>query len=155
MSKIELADERLHELAGWRLRRRIPIRVASGSEERLLVEVFLEHVESFAHEVDRAIAIGAFRERAEHERRVPERDGRESEVNRRSRRIRRWQADVEQRVERLFVPGDGNGTQACRGTAQQLLKADVLVGELERFDQIVFVRSTVDAEETNRGRNRR
>ena len=57
-SEIEFADQRLRKLAHGRFSRRAPVRAPHGHEKALLLEIFLEHVERFAQQLDGAILIG-------------------------------------------------------------------------------------------------
>ena len=56
---------------------------------------------------------------------------------------------VEQRLSRLGLAGDRQRAETGGGAAQQLLKAGVLVGELQRLDEIALVRPAVDAEQAD------
>ena len=139
-------------LAGRRSLRRVPIGAAGGGEERFLVEILLEHVEAFGHELDGAIAIGVLPENRQHQRRIAQGNRSERQRHGCTRRIvARRNADLEQGVDRLIVaPGYGQGAEACRRAAQQFLESEVAIGELQRLDQIVLVRAAIHAEHTDR-----
>ena len=80
----------------------------------------------------------------------------ERQRHRRARRIARRNADRRTAPStRLGVAGDGERAEAGRGAAQQLLEAGVLVGELQRLDQVALVRLAVDAEQADGRGDRR
>src|SRR5438046_6010271 len=53
------------------------------------------------------------------------------------------------------MPSERQGAETRRRAPQELLESDVAVRELQRLDEIVFMRVAIHAEEANRCCNRR
>jgi len=102
---------------------------------------------------DGVISVGVFSEDGQHEPRIAQRDRGEGQRHGPAGGIVGRNADLEQRFGRLVVPaGNGQRAQACRRATEKLLESEVRVagGELQRLDQIVFVRAAIHAEQTDR-----
>src|SRR5262245_66689994 len=105
-SKVQFADEGLHQRTGWRPVRSTPVCLAGKREEPFLLKVFLEHVEAFAQKRNRIGSVTLLQQ-AKHDGGVAKGERRHREGNRRAHRISRVRAEFHQRraVRRSSVEG--------------------------------------------------
>ena len=136
--------------------RRLPVGAAREREEALLVEILLEHVEPFGEQRDRVVAVRrASRASSASAACCAARRSPAPAPPARASDRREGMPISNSAVDRFGAAGDAERAEAGRGAAQQFLEAGVLVGELQRLDQIALVRLAVDAEQADRGRDRR
>ena len=140
----------LHQTARGRIRPPIASRsAATSAKNRSLSRILLEHVEAFRQQVQdvallehrpaRRGVCGFFSRKVNMTGVLRSAMVATRQSDRRAHWIARRDPDLQQRLRRIVVTGDAEGPEPGRRSAEELLKARVGIGKLERLDQVVLV----------------